>query len=197
MIALITNPYDLIAADFNLARTGFKEKQYLDVVLDQLRPESTILDLGCGTGVPIAAYLTQAGHQVTGVDSSAAMLDLARLQVPQARFVLGDMLFVDFGQCFDAIIAWDSIFHVGRQEHAGLFAKCFRWLKPNGLMLVSLGGSEWEGAAEMYGQPFFYSGYAPNKSLALLEQSGFSIVQWEIDDPSSRGHLAVIARTVT
>ncbi|MFH1942729.1 MAG: hypothetical protein ABIL68_11575 [bacterium] len=49
----------------------------------------------------------------------------------------------------------------------------------------------------MLGQTFFYSGYAPEKSISLIEQSGFSIVTWEIDDPSSRGHLVVIARKET
>ena len=107
------------------------------------------------------------------------------------------MMAIDFAQPFDAIIAWDSIFHIKRERHSSLFDNCYRWLKSGGLLLVSLGGSEWEGTAEMLGQIFFYSGYAPEIGAALIEQSGFAIISWEIDDPSSKGHLAVIARKDT
>lgn len=190
----MTSPYNLIATDFNLARTGFREKRYLDFILSQIHPRSQILDLGCGTGLPITAHLVEADHVVTGVDSSQAMLDLARSQVPKARFILKDIQSVGFEQSFDVIIAWDSIFHIDREKHAGLFDKCYGWLNPNGFLLISLGGSEWEGMSEMHGQRFFYSGYAPEKSINLIKQSGFSIIMWEIDDPSSRGHLALIAK---
>lgn len=190
----MTNPYDLIAAEFSRSRITFREKRYLDIILDELRPRSKIVDLGCGTGWPITAYLTAAGHDVTGVDSSKGMLDLARSQAPAANFILADILTVDFAEPFDAIIAWDSIFHIEREKHAGLFARCYRWLNPNGFLLVSLGGSEWEGTSKMHGETFFYSGYTPEKSLALIQHSGFSIMIGEIDDPSSRGHLAVVAR---
>lgn len=97
--------------------------------------------------MPITAYLTQAGHYVIGADSSRAMLDLARSHMPQANFILQDMLALDFGSSFEAIIAWDSIFHVDRQKQPGLFDNCYRWLNPIGFLLVSLGGSDWEGTA--------------------------------------------------
>jgi hypothetical protein len=40
----------------------------------------------------------------------------------------------------------------------------------------------------------FYSGYAPKVARKLLEAEGFEIEVWEVDDPSSRGHIAVIAK---
>ncbi len=39
------------------------------VFLAYLPAQAKILDLGCGSGRPIAAYLLQHGHQLTGVDS--------------------------------------------------------------------------------------------------------------------------------
>lgn len=41
---------------------------------------------------------------------------------------------------------------------------------------------------------FFYSGHAPEASLELLEAAGFEIEHWEVDDHSSRGHIAVLGK---
>jgi hypothetical protein len=48
--------------------------------------------------------------------------------------------------------------------------------------------------SEMFGQNFFYDGYAPDIARQLIETAGFEIELWEVDDPSSHGHIAVIAR---
>ena len=69
-----------------------------------------------------------------------------------------------------------------------------RWLVPNAPLLLSLGGSEGEFVAPMFGLDFFYSAHSPEVSLALLEEAGFEILLAELDDPSSRGHLAVLCR---
>jgi hypothetical protein len=45
----------------------------------------------------------------------------------------------------------------------------------------------------MLGETFFYSGHDPAESLRLLRMAGFDILHAEIDDPSSPGHLAVLA----
>jgi hypothetical protein len=48
----------------------------------------------------------------------------------------------------------------------------------------------------MFGHAFFYSGHEPEVSLDLLMAEGFKIEFWEVDDPSSKGHIAVVARKV-
>jgi hypothetical protein len=49
----------------------------------------------------------------------------------------------------------------------------------------------------MFGIDFFYSAHSPEVSLTLLQEAGFALVLAEIDDPSSRGHLAVLCRKGT
>jgi hypothetical protein len=44
----------------------------------------------------------------------------------------------------------------------------------------------------MFGVKFFYSSHAPDISVALLREAGFVIELAEIDDPGSRGHLALL-----
>jgi hypothetical protein len=47
--------------------------------------------------------------------------------------------------------------------------------------------------SEMPGENFCHGGYAPQESLRMLKLAGFEVLLAEIDDPSSRGHLVVIA----
>jgi 2-polyprenyl-3-methyl-5-hydroxy-6-metoxy-1,4-benzoquinol methylase len=63
--------YDLIASQFAEMRTSFyREKKYIDLFVGYLEPKGTLLDIGCGSGVPIASYLLDLGFDVTGIDSS-------------------------------------------------------------------------------------------------------------------------------
>ena len=74
-----STPYDRISAQFGAARQRLqpKEVEYLALLVAPLKPNSQVLDLGCGTGHPIASHLAALGHRVIGVDGSAAMLALA------------------------------------------------------------------------------------------------------------------------
>ncbi|MCX5096466.1 class I SAM-dependent methyltransferase [Streptomyces sp. NBC_00365] len=56
----------------------------------------TVLDLGCGSGVPVARALATAGHRVTGVDISEVQIRRAREFVPQAEFIRADATDLDF-----------------------------------------------------------------------------------------------------
>jgi cyclopropane fatty-acyl-phospholipid synthase-like methyltransferase len=207
------NAYDQIAEQWHSQNRG---QAYIDHVLRYvnlavagLQPGSRVLDLGCGTGKPVLKYLVEKGFRVTGVDQSEKMLEIAKREVPEAEFIYSDMINVQLAPGFAAAIAWDSIFHVERKQHAEVFRILADALEPGGRLLLSVGGSDaaiaeefaatYDAAAEgftseMFGHTFFYSGYAPRVTRGLLEAAGFEIEVWEIDDPSSRGHIAVIAR---
>jgi cyclopropane fatty-acyl-phospholipid synthase-like methyltransferase len=168
----------------------------LELALVDVPPDARALDVGCGAGVPLTRALVSRGFRTTGLDFSQKLLEIARRDVPAATFLFGDMRTVPshaLGGAFDVIVAWDSVFHVPRADHAALFARFAGWLEPGGRILLSLGGSAWEGSSEMLGESFSYSGFEPDESLRLLERAGLAIVHSEIDDPQSRGHLAIIA----
>ena len=188
-------PYDHIADEWHASPRGFAARKYVELILDGLAPGARVLDLGCGTGEPVARYLAERGFRVVGVDESERMLEIARRVVPAAEFVRGDMCEVSLNGGFAAAVAWDSVFHVGRERHRGIFRKLYDLLDPGGRLLLSAGGTGHEGfASEMYGRDFFYSGYEPAETLRLLAEEGFVVELCEVDDPSSRGHLAVVAR---
>ena len=73
-------------------RPGWREEtEALTRTLESLAPART-LDVACGT-----ASLTQhLRGEITGLDQSASMLELARAKVPEGRFVKGDALELPF-----------------------------------------------------------------------------------------------------
>lgn len=87
------NSYNKIAHLWNVARNGFfgREREYLDAILSVAPIGSTILDLGCGTGRPMAEYIVSRGRCVLGVDQSEEMLRLARQKLPHEQWVLSSI----------------------------------------------------------------------------------------------------------
>ncbi|MGP8092825.1 MAG: class I SAM-dependent methyltransferase [Candidatus Sulfotelmatobacter sp.] len=61
------------------------------------------MDVGCGAG-PLTKALVAAGFDVTGVDTSADLLELARANVPAAHFVHASVYDVPI-RGFDAVVA--------------------------------------------------------------------------------------------
>jgi SAM-dependent methyltransferase len=68
-----------------------------------------VVDLGCGSGL-WARALTDAGYKVLGIDRSAAMLRIARVRVPQARFLRASYLSAKLPPC-EAITALGECFN--------------------------------------------------------------------------------------
>lgn len=190
--------YERIAHAWRTARIGgateFEEGRLLDRALIPLDEGARILDVGCGSGEPITKHLADRGFRVVGLDGSAKMIELARNAVPMAEFIQGDIRESAPEGRFDAIVAWDVVFHIPRGEHHDIFARFHSWLRPGGRLLVSLGGSGDDAlASEMLGETFHYSAYEPAVAVRIIEESGFHVEHWEFDDTSSRGHIAVIA----
>ena len=203
---MLYNSYDLIADEWHGsfvhdARVD-RTLSYVDRVLHGLPPHSKVLDLGCGTGSPIARYIIDRGFHVVGVDQSHKMLAIAKRIIPEAELIHADMVDVRLTEKFGAAIVWDSAFHVRREHHAAIYRAVAEALEPGGRVLLSVGGEGAESVdstfpgltSQMYGTTFFYDAYEPQLARQLVERAGFEIEMWELDDPSSHGHIAVIAR---
>jgi ubiquinone/menaquinone biosynthesis C-methylase UbiE len=143
---------------------------YLAEFDSRLPDRAKVLELGCGAGVPCSKKLAER-HDVLGVDLSQQQLDLARVNVPDARFVKADMTALDFPDgTFDGVAAFYSILHVPRAEQPALIAKIARWLKPGGLFLASLGTGTPDVTETWLGVEMFFGSNTPGKNRELLEE---------------------------
>jgi ubiquinone/menaquinone biosynthesis C-methylase UbiE len=148
---------------------------------ERLRPLSRVLDAGCGTGLPTARALVQAGHDVLGVDVSNTMLQAARRNVPGARFERVDMTGLDLPErSFDAITAFFSLLMLSRASIARTLGSFARLLRPGGYLLVAMV----EGDFDSLELPFAgvtgrFSAYPQASFASLLEETGFHVLQCE------------------
>ena len=159
-----------------------------------------VLDLGCGAGIPMTATLA-VGRTVTGVDISAAQIALARANVPSATFLQTDLATLDFPSgSFDAVVAFYSLTHVPRGEHAALFGRIRSWLRPGGVFVASLGveDSPDEVEADWLGVDMFFSHFSARVNRRLVAEAGFEIeradVVTEPEDRHDARFLWVVAR---
>jgi SAM-dependent methyltransferase len=113
-----------------------------------------ILDLGCGTGGH-AIPLARRGYTVTGLDSSAQMLSVARAKSAQAgapiEFVAGDIRNVVLGQTFDVVLAMFAVmsYQTSNADLAAAIRSARRHLQPGGLFIFDA----WFGPAVLIEQP--------------------------------------------
>lgn len=84
-----------------------------------------VVDLGCGSGL-LARALMRAGHHVTGVDLSSAMLRLARKNAPKASFIRGSLYDVDLPQCDVVLAVGEPLNYLERGGRAPSVARLFR-----------------------------------------------------------------------
>ncbi|PLB50861.1 S-adenosyl-L-methionine-dependent methyltransferase [Aspergillus steynii IBT 23096] len=112
------------------------QAKILDIVLQKIPPKSKILDVGCGTGKPMAEGFAQAGHEVHGIDSSQTMIDIARSQV-KGHFERCNMTEYKAQTTFDVVLGSFSLFHITRDETYSMIFRFAEWLKPGGLCVMN------------------------------------------------------------
>jgi SAM-dependent methyltransferase len=98
----------------------------------------TLLELGCGTGALLAGLA--ADLDVTGIDQSPQMLDIARAAVPSARLVQGDMTAFSLSGQFDVVICmFDTLNHVPSFDGwLSLFSCVHEHLADDGLFIFDV-----------------------------------------------------------
>jgi ubiquinone/menaquinone biosynthesis C-methylase UbiE len=136
-----------------------------------------VLDVGCGAGIPTAKYVVQRNLDVTGIDISDVMINMAKENVPNANFIKMDMNDLKFNEnTFGGIISVYALFHVPKKNHPAIFKQFYNILKPGGILLINTGVSESEGISDFFGAPMFWSNYDPQITLHLVKEAGFSII---------------------
>jgi len=104
----------------------------------QLKPESLVLDVGCGSGALLQALAARVRFRrpPVGIDPSGAMLALGRAR-PGVRLLRGTGASLPFAEAtFDAVICAHVVKHLADAELLTLLREVRRVLVPGGLAVV-------------------------------------------------------------
>lgn len=100
------------------------------------RPVRSLLNIGCGGGKNV--FNLKERYQMTGLDLSPAMLELAGTLNPSCEFIQGDMRSFSLGRTFDAILLDDAVsFMASRADLSRAFQTAFSHLNPGGIMVTT------------------------------------------------------------
>ena len=169
------------------------EKAWLDRVLARTTPGDKVLDGGCGAGEPIASYIVERGRRVCGVDFSEPMLALARTRMPNERWLLRDMRELTLGETFAGVVAWDSFFHLSREDQRHVLPSLARHLAPGGGLLVTVGPEDSEVLGTVGGEAVYHASLSRDDYARLLSASGLRIEAFVPEDAACAGHTVLFA----
>ena len=152
------------------------ERGWLDRFLSLLPEHPAILDLGCGSAEPIAAYLIRCKARVTGLDASSAMIHLARTRYPKGDWRVADMRALDLTERFDGILGWDSFFHLTGDEQRALLPR-----------MAEVGGHVGD-------DPVYHASLSIDEYGLLLDRAGMALLDFVAEDPGCHGRSVLLAQ---
>ncbi len=135
--------YDKNAVEYFEQTVDINMQSLWDLFTERLPENASILDLGCGSGRD-SAYFISCGFDVTAMDASEEMCDLASIHIGQDVLKLS-FAEMDFNEVFDGIWACASLLHVPGDQIEEIFAKVVNSLKTDGVLFMSFYYGDYEG----------------------------------------------------
>lgn len=200
----MAGPEDILATYEAVARawaeTGGARALREGAVLDALiagMVAPAVLDLGCGSGLPLARALVARGARVTGVDGAAAMVAAFAANLPGVAVVQRDMRDLDLGQMFDAILAWDSMFHLSPEAQRAMFTVFARHVRLGGRVMFTSGHEAGTRIGAVGGCAVYHASLDPAEYRALFAAVGFKVLWFRPEDADLGGRSVWLAQRVS
>lgn len=190
--------YDALSHRYDQAFGGdTKYRPWIADLLGRLPEAAAVLDLGCGSGVPVARDLAAAGHRVRGVDISGVQIARARARVPAAEFVRADAAALDLPEgSLDAVVCLYALIHLPLAEQPALLDRIGRWLRPGGTLLATTGHRAWTGTDGDWlggGVPMWWSQGDVADYRAWITGAGLVVAAEEFVPEGEVGHVLFLA----
>jgi 2-polyprenyl-3-methyl-5-hydroxy-6-metoxy-1,4-benzoquinol methylase len=185
-----SNGYESVAEDFIQARNSAIGPPVVRRWAAGLRTGASILDLGCGSGVPISEALLQEGFTIYGVDASATLIARFRERFPHVPLecsLVEESLF--FRRRFDAAVAWGLMFLLPADTQRSLIGKVARALHPHGHFLFTAPRETGTWPDGMTGLPSCSLGYEAYERELVAH--GFRLVGNDVDEGDNYYYFTV------
>ena len=200
---------DLKATYNKIAEDWFKDhhddtwwQEGTEKFLAELPKGASILDVGCGAGVK-SRYLIDKGFNVTGIDFSEKMIEIARRESPGIPFEVVDVYEIEkYPKTFDGVFAQAVLLHVPKNRIREVLEKLKDKINPNGLLYIAVKGMRDDGVEEAikreddYGYEYerFFSFFNIPELENYLKELDMEIV-WKTNTISGRADwLQIVGR---
>jgi len=170
--------YDLIADWYATERKGPAGIPEVESLIASLPHGASVLDVGCGNGIPLTRALLDAGCDVVGVDSSPRMLERFQANCPGTPFICSPIQSAELRErLFDAAVAWGVLFHLPHDEQRKAITKIASALKPHGFFLFTSGDEDGDKQGEpMNGVAFHYWSFSVERYREILRENGTTLL---------------------
>jgi 2-polyprenyl-3-methyl-5-hydroxy-6-metoxy-1,4-benzoquinol methylase len=171
-----SNGYEAVAAEFRAHRG--QSQIGVETLREWARPlprEASILDLGCGDGVPVSSTLLSHGFRVHGVDASPRMVAAFRSRFPEIPAACEPVETSEFfGRTFDGVVAVGLLFLLAPEPQRAVIRKVARSLEPGGHVLFSAPAQRCTWTDVLTGRPSISLG--AEEYRATLAEAGLDVL---------------------
>ena len=134
----MSNGWEGVASEFIAARDSSIGVDVVRAWARNLPSGGAILDLGCGTGVPISQALMEDGFRIYGVDASPTLVAEVDRRFPQMSVACEPVeTSTFFGRNFDGIVAIGLMYLLPADVQRRLISRVASALNPGGHFLFA------------------------------------------------------------
>jgi hypothetical protein len=122
------------------------------------------------------------------------MVELFRRNVPEARAAVVDMREMALGEAFDAILAWDSFFHLSPDDQRAVLSVFAAHAAPRAVLMFTAGPEAGEPVGDFAGHALYHASLDPEGYREALAAAGFEVIEATFEDVEAGGHTVFLAR---
>lgn len=175
----LSNGYEAAAAQYMASRSCIGAAE-VSAWAQSLPPGASVLDLGCGHGVPVTEALLAAGCHVHAVDASPSLVSAFRERFPDVPVACEAAdTSSSFGRRYDGVVAWGLMFLLASAAQRRVITNVARAMTPGGSFLFTAPALACTWTDVLTGQPSTSLGAPAYREL--LASEGL-VVQEEGDD---------------
>lgn len=182
--------WDGVAGQFMAVRSDIGARLVQSWAREHLPAAGAVVDVGCGSGVPIAQVLIDEGFEVFGIDASPVLVAAFRRRFPQAPCACEaaqDSEF--FHRRFDAAVSVGLLFLLAGADQRDVVRRVARSLRPGGRFLFSAPREACQWQDLLTGRRSISLG--ADEYERLLQACGLQLVGYRVDEGENNYYDAV------